>query len=139
MTSFSLGSSDDEMIAESRRSYSIRHVCQTLVLSLGLTFWNQVLHCPAEYTQHVSLSVMLVCFLIGLRTIADNALFAPAKKQITIRQRFELCLSIIECFATLYGALEIYIGKGVFEDLASSGSILIIGMVIHNAYHALFG
>lgn len=130
LTSFSL-SSDPEIPKETPRAHRLRHLCQALVLILGLVFWNQVLPGPSEHTRNVSLTVMGACALIGARTILDNI-------QTNTRgfvQTAGVVVGAAEVAAASYGLQEILAGRGGCENCPPLGSLLICLMVMYEVLH----
>lgn len=133
LTSFSLNSSEDEILAEIKQPSRMRHIYQGLALLLGLILWNQVLSHPFEQTRNVLLVIMLGCFFIGLRTILDNALLAFSRERSSFVQAFSILWGMVECVVAAYGAMVILARNGNwqdYQDCASLGTIFMSGMMV---------
>lgn len=139
MNSFTLTSVGDEVLTPTRHKSRSRHLCQGVILLLGVVFWNQVAHQPSEQTTNVLLAIMAVCVILGVRTVVDNSIFADHKEQNATARIFRMGLGIGESLAALYGIVKILAKREDCADCASLGTILIGGMMVHEIWLASFG
>lgn len=139
LTSFSLGNSETESPSPAEAGSTTRHTCQSLALFLGLFFWNHTLYNLTEHSRNVMMTVMIVCALIGIRTVLDNTTFRRPGTKMTPAEGIGACLGGFEAAAALYGFSEIIAGNGDCENCASMGTILTGGMMVHEIWLAFFG
>jgi hypothetical protein len=85
------------------------------------------------------MTVMIVCALIGIRTILDNTAFRRLGTKMTLAEGIGTSLGGLEAAGALYGFSEIIAGHGDCENYASMGTILTGGMMVHEIWLAFFG
>jgi len=139
LTSFSLGNSETELPSPAEAGSTTRHTYQSLALFLGIFFWNHALVNLTEHSRNVMMTVMIVCALIGIRTILDNTAFRRLGTKMTLAEGIGTCLGGLEAAGALYGFSEIIAGHGDCENYASMGTILTGGMMVHEIWLAFFG
>ncbi|KAE9377775.1 hypothetical protein N431DRAFT_398819 [Stipitochalara longipes BDJ] len=139
LTSFSLGSSEPEPTSPTQAGSTTRHTCQSLALFLCLFFWNYTLSHSTEHSRNVMMTVMIACALIGIRTILDNTMLRRAGTKMARTEVMGACLGGLEVAAALYGVSQILAGNGYSENCASMGTVLTVGMMVHEIWLAFFG
>ena len=139
LTSFSLGNSDIESTVAVEAGSTTRHICQGVVLFLGLLFWNHAFVNPTQHSRNVMMTVMVACALIGVRTILDNTTLRRAGTKIRPGESVGICLGGLELAAAVYGMSQILGRNSNNENFTSLGTVLTGGMMVHEVWLAFFG